>query len=151
MKRLRGCGVSGEGCAALTSALRSKPSHLRDLNLSWNTLGDSGVKSLCAVLENPHCKLETLGLYECGVSGEGCAALTSALRSNPSHLRELDLSRINLGDSGKKLLVTTRTREPSVFSLLPAWHMDPDTSASGGAPLHCSLLLRMMNITNYRL
>ncbi|KAK3537591.1 hypothetical protein QTP70_016677, partial [Hemibagrus guttatus] len=54
------CGVSDEGCAALTSALRSNPSHLRYLNLSCNNLGDSGVKSLSAVLENPHCKLEKL-------------------------------------------------------------------------------------------
>ncbi|KAK3505922.1 hypothetical protein QTP70_019241 [Hemibagrus guttatus] len=59
------CGVSDEGCAALTSALRSNPSHLRHLDLSWNNLGDSGVKSLSAVLENPHCKLETLGGYFC--------------------------------------------------------------------------------------
>ncbi|KAK3517196.1 hypothetical protein QTP70_000864 [Hemibagrus guttatus] len=55
------CGVSDEGCAALTSALRSNPSHLRYLDLSENNLGVSGVKSLSAVLENPHCKLETLG------------------------------------------------------------------------------------------
>lgn len=58
--RLQRCGVSGEGCAALTSALGSNPSHLRDLHLSENKLGDSGVKYLAAVLENPHCKLETL-------------------------------------------------------------------------------------------
>ncbi|KAK3544929.1 hypothetical protein QTP86_029225 [Hemibagrus guttatus] len=58
------CGVSVEGCAALTLALRSNPSHLRGLNLSYNLLGDSGVKSLSAVLENPHCKLETLKALE---------------------------------------------------------------------------------------
>ncbi|XP_060745325.1 NLR family CARD domain-containing protein 3-like [Tachysurus vachellii] len=102
--RLRKCGVSDEGCAALTSALRSNPSHLRELDLSDNKLGDSGVKNLSAVLENPHCKLEILGLYKCGVSDEGCAALTLALRSNPSHLRELDLSYNILGDSGVKIL-----------------------------------------------
>ncbi|XP_060760325.1 NACHT, LRR and PYD domains-containing protein 3-like isoform X1 [Neoarius graeffei] len=103
--RLCGCGVSDEGCAALSSALRSNSSHLRHLDLSYNNnLGDSGVKRLCAVLENPHCKLETLWLDGCGVSDEGCAALSSALRSNPSHLRQLDLSNNNLGDSGVKRL-----------------------------------------------
>ncbi|XP_060760276.1 NACHT, LRR and PYD domains-containing protein 3-like isoform X2 [Neoarius graeffei] len=98
------CGVSNEVCAALSSALRSNPSHLRELNLNNNKLGDSGVKRLCAVLENPHCKLETLRLWGCGVSDEGCAALSSALRSNPSHLRDLNLSSNKLGDSGVKRL-----------------------------------------------
>ncbi|KAF4080702.1 hypothetical protein AMELA_G00174330 [Ameiurus melas] len=102
--QLEYCNISGEGCATLTSALRSNPSHLRYLDLSDNKLGDSGVKCLSAVLENPHCKLEILKLCECGVTGKRCAALTSALRSNPSHLRELDLSRNKLGDSGVKRL-----------------------------------------------
>ncbi|CAM4548743.1 unnamed protein product [Leuciscus chuanchicus] len=98
------CGVTDEGCAALASALRSNPSHLRKLSLSGNKLGDSGVKLFSAGLANPHCKLETLWLRECGVTDEGCAALASALRSNPSHLRELNLSGNKLGDSGVKLL-----------------------------------------------
>ncbi|XDV41000.1 hypothetical protein PO909_009949 [Leuciscus waleckii] len=57
---LRECGITDEGCAALASALRSNPSHLRTLDLSYNKLGDSGVKLFSAVLENPHCKLEKL-------------------------------------------------------------------------------------------
>uniref|UniRef100_A0A671M696 Uncharacterized protein n=1 Tax=Sinocyclocheilus anshuiensis TaxID=1608454 RepID=A0A671M696_9TELE len=57
--RLRDCGVTDEGCAALASALRSNPSHLREVNLSWNKLGDA-VKLLSDALRNPHCKLETL-------------------------------------------------------------------------------------------
>ncbi|KAK9953580.1 hypothetical protein ABG768_017564, partial [Culter alburnus] len=56
---LMDCGVTDEGCAALTSALRSNPSHLRVLHLSKNKLGGS-VHLLSAVLEDPHCKLETL-------------------------------------------------------------------------------------------
>uniref|UniRef100_A0A671RE21 Uncharacterized protein n=1 Tax=Sinocyclocheilus anshuiensis TaxID=1608454 RepID=A0A671RE21_9TELE len=56
---LRDCGVTDEGCAALASALRSNPSYLRELDLSWNKLGDS-VKLLSGVLQDPHCKLEKL-------------------------------------------------------------------------------------------
>ncbi|XDV33459.1 hypothetical protein PO909_003866 [Leuciscus waleckii] len=101
---LSDCGVTDEGCAALTSALRSNPSHLRELDLSWNKVGDSGVKQISDLLQDPHCKLEILWLCDCGVTDEGCAALTSALRSNPSHLRKLDLTRNNLRDSDVKLL-----------------------------------------------
>ncbi|KAM9471291.1 NLR family CARD domain-containing protein 3-like isoform 2-T2 [Salvelinus alpinus] len=101
---LSGCGVTEEGCASLVSALRSNPSHLRELDLSNNDLKDSGVKLLSAVLGNPHCKLETLRLSGCLVTEEGCASLVSALRSNPSHLRELDLSYNHPGDSGVRLL-----------------------------------------------
>ncbi|KAL0152916.1 hypothetical protein M9458_051745, partial [Cirrhinus mrigala] len=49
---------------------------------------------------NPFC----CRLSQCLVTAEGCAALASALSSNPSHLRELDLSYNHPGDSGVKLL-----------------------------------------------
>ncbi|XP_045060989.1 NLR family CARD domain-containing protein 3-like [Coregonus clupeaformis] len=101
---LSGCLVTEEGCASLVSALRSNPSHLRELDLSNNDLKDSGVKLLSDGLGNPHCKLETLRLSWCLVKEEGCASLVSALRSNPSHLRELDLSYNHPGDSGVRLL-----------------------------------------------
>ncbi|XP_052375884.1 NACHT, LRR and PYD domains-containing protein 7-like [Oncorhynchus keta] len=101
---LSGCGVTEEGCVSLVSALKSNPSHLRELDLSNNDLKDSGVKLLSDGLGNPHCKLETLRLSGCLVTEEGCASLVSALRSNPSHLRELDLSYNHPGDSGVRLL-----------------------------------------------
>ncbi|KAM9467873.1 NLR family CARD domain-containing protein 3-like [Clarias gariepinus] len=109
--RLQQCGVSGESCAALTSALRSNPSHLKELDLSYNNLGDSGVKCLSGLLENPHCKLETLRLWDCGVPDESCAALASALRSNPSHLRHLNLSKNKIGDAGVKCLSVLKDNE----------------------------------------
>ncbi|XP_073719045.1 uncharacterized protein [Misgurnus anguillicaudatus] len=95
---------SDEGCVALTSALKSNPSDLIDLNLSGNNLGDSGVEDLSGVLKNPQCKLKKLELKCCNITAEGCVALTSALTSNPSHLRELILWGNNLGDSGVKLI-----------------------------------------------
>ncbi|XP_076836598.1 NACHT, LRR and PYD domains-containing protein 3-like isoform X2 [Brachyhypopomus gauderio] len=100
------CDIRDEGCAALCSALRSKPSsHLRELNLTYNEPGDSGVKQLSALLEDPHCTLEKLNLSSCSIREEGCAALCSALMSNPSsHLRELNLNHNEPGDSRVKQL-----------------------------------------------
>ncbi|XP_036398122.1 NACHT, LRR and PYD domains-containing protein 12-like [Megalops cyprinoides] len=130
---LKRCKLTDKCCEALASALISNPSHLRELHLSGNDLLDSGVTLLSAGLGNPHCKLETLGsvlrgnphckletlgadrvqtsgflplrrLSGCRVTEAGCASLASALRSNPSHLRELDLSYNHPGDSGVRAL-----------------------------------------------
>ncbi|XP_052432921.1 NACHT, LRR and PYD domains-containing protein 3 isoform X1 [Carassius gibelio] len=102
--RLYNCGLTDEGCAALTSGLRSHPEHLRQLDLSWNKLGNSGITRISTILKDSHCKLEKLELRKCGLSDEGCAVLTSALRSNPEHLKELDLSWNKIGDLGVKHL-----------------------------------------------
>jgi len=58
--RLRDCGVTDEGCGALASALRSNPSHLRELSLYGNKLGDSGVRLLKGLKDDPHYNLETV-------------------------------------------------------------------------------------------
>ncbi|XP_058624136.1 uncharacterized protein LOC131535017 [Onychostoma macrolepis] len=97
---LRRCCITDKRCLILTSALKSNPSHLRELDLSLNQLKNTGVNHLCDLLNDLHCKLERLRLRYCGITNEGCSALTSALKSNPSHLRELNLSGNELGDSG---------------------------------------------------
>ncbi|XP_053368703.1 NLR family CARD domain-containing protein 3-like [Clarias gariepinus] len=103
--RLWECNFTDESCRVLSSVLSSNCSSLRELDLSYNELKDSGVKLLSAGLENPHCTLEKLRMRCCSITGEGCAALASALRSNSySHLKEVNLYGNNPGKSGVKLL-----------------------------------------------
>ncbi|KAJ8332489.1 hypothetical protein SKAU_G00422780, partial [Synaphobranchus kaupii] len=104
LHRLGWCNLTEGCCDVLASVLRSPHSELRYLELRDNQLQDSGVRVLSAGLEDPHCKVQTLGLSGCRVTHTGCDSLASALCSNPSHLRELDLRYNHPGDSGVRAL-----------------------------------------------
>ncbi|XP_073724217.1 NACHT, LRR and PYD domains-containing protein 3 isoform X1 [Misgurnus anguillicaudatus] len=64
--RLSGCMVTDEGCCYLASALSLNPSHLRELDLSYNNPGASGVKMLSERLNDPHYTLDKLNLDHAG-------------------------------------------------------------------------------------
>ncbi|CAI5669588.1 unnamed protein product [Oreochromis niloticus] len=113
---LNGCNLSVGSCEALSSVLSSQSSCLRELDLGNSNLDESGVKFLSAGVKSPHCKLNTLSLSGCLITEEGCTSLASALSSNPSHLRELDLSYNHPGASGMKLL--------SAGLKDPGWRLD---------------------------
>ncbi|XP_042079764.1 NACHT, LRR and PYD domains-containing protein 12 [Haplochromis burtoni] len=98
--RLIRCNLSNETLTALASALKSNPSHLRDLQLRGNDLCDSEFHKLCGFLESPQCKLESLGVMDCSLSEKSCISLVSAVTFNPSHLKHLDLSENHLQDQG---------------------------------------------------
>ncbi|XP_072319578.1 uncharacterized protein [Eucyclogobius newberryi] len=137
--RLSSCNLSERSCEALSSVLSSQSSSLRVLDLSHNDLKDSGLKMLQLRI------ICVLRLSGCLVSEEGCSSLTSALRSNPSHLRELDLSYNHPGDTGVKLLSalqedphctldTLRLRPKGERWMNPIWRyfcdltLDPNTA-----------------------
>ncbi|XP_070850121.1 protein NLRC3-like isoform X2 [Chaetodon trifascialis] len=105
--RLSGCLITEEGCASLASALTSNPSHLRELDLSYNHPGDSGVKLLSAGLEDPHCRLDTLRVEPAGVRW-----LRPGLRKYSCELT-IDTNTVNrlikLSDNNRKM---TKVKEP---------------------------------------
>ncbi|XP_023821848.1 protein NLRC3-like [Oryzias latipes] len=89
----------------VASALKSNPSHLTELDLSGSDLPDIAVTLLCEGIKSPNCQLEILRLKDCGLSKISCEVLTSALKSNPSHLTELDLRENNLQQSDVQQLL----------------------------------------------
>lgn len=56
--RLSGCMVTEKGCGFLVSALKSNPSYLKELDLSYNNFGEYGVGALTERREDAGCKLE---------------------------------------------------------------------------------------------
>ncbi|XP_076118368.1 NACHT, LRR and PYD domains-containing protein 3-like [Alosa pseudoharengus] len=97
------CALTSNACKDLASVLE-KNSHLRVLDLSNNDLRDAGVEELCKGLMKPVCKLERLELSGCLITNKGCDYLALALKSNPSHLKVLDLDYNHIGTSGEKQL-----------------------------------------------
>ncbi|XP_051781050.1 NACHT, LRR and PYD domains-containing protein 3-like [Erpetoichthys calabaricus] len=97
---LSSCHLTSRCCSILSSVLSSPHSQLIDLQLSDNSIEDSGVDELCEGLRSENCKLEKLSLSQCGLTSKICSALSSLLSSPVSHLIELDLSKCNITDSG---------------------------------------------------
>lgn len=52
--------ITEDGCATLAAALRENPSHLRELDLSYNHPGENGVALLRVGVEDPLWRLDTL-------------------------------------------------------------------------------------------
>ncbi|KAF4116603.1 hypothetical protein G5714_004092 [Onychostoma macrolepis] len=103
--RLSGCMVTEEGCGYLSSALGSKPSYLKELDLSYNHPGDSGVKLLSE-------KLKYLDKLHVDHGGE--SRIATGLHKY-SHQLTLDLNTVSnclrLSESNG-VITGTRTVQP---------------------------------------
>ncbi|MED6258578.1 hypothetical protein ATANTOWER_009332 [Ataeniobius toweri] len=95
-------------CADIALVLSTNNSHLKELDLSENDIEDLEVELLSNGIANPNCTLETVRLSFCSITVKGCSHVASALSSNPSHMRLLDLSYNYLQDSGVNLISVLR-------------------------------------------
>ncbi|XP_012657371.1 NACHT, LRR and PYD domains-containing protein 14 isoform X2 [Otolemur garnettii] len=99
---LESCGLTEDVCEDLSLALISNK-RLTHLCLANNALGDSGIKLMSDVLQNPCCTLQSLVLRHCHFTLLSSEYLSTSLLHNKS-LTHLDLGSNRLQDDGAKLL-----------------------------------------------
>ncbi|XP_014410068.2 NACHT, LRR and PYD domains-containing protein 12 [Camelus ferus] len=100
--RLGICRLSSAACEGLSAVLQVNQ-HLRELDLSFNDLGDLGMWLLCEGLRHPTCRLQKLWLDSCGLTAKACEEISSTLGVNQT-LTELYLTNNALGNTGVRLL-----------------------------------------------
>ncbi|XP_055993226.1 NACHT, LRR and PYD domains-containing protein 12 [Sorex fumeus] len=100
--RLGICRLGSEACGGLAAVLQVNP-HLREMDLSFNDLGNEGLRLLSDGLTHPTCRIQKLWLDSCGLTAKAGERLFGALATSQT-LRELYLTNNALGDSGVRSL-----------------------------------------------
>lgn len=115
---LSGCLITEEGCTSLASAISSNPSHLKELDLSYNHSRGFGMQRLSAGMSDPCWRLETLRY------GESCDSHTWIDREHTLRLNFKSRGSISLNSFEKWLfswILVQRNKE--------VWCMGSDSAA----------------------
>uniref|UniRef100_A0A2K5LCC9 NLR family pyrin domain containing 2 n=1 Tax=Cercocebus atys TaxID=9531 RepID=A0A2K5LCC9_CERAT len=99
---LENCHLTEANCKDLAAVLVVSR-ELTHLCLAKNSLKDTGVKFLCEGLSYPECKLQSLVLWNCDITSDGCCSLAKLLQEKSS-LSCLDLGLNHIGVTGVKVL-----------------------------------------------
>ncbi|KAM9306223.1 NLR family CARD domain-containing protein 3-like isoform 6-T7 [Pholidichthys leucotaenia] len=104
-------------CSALAYMLQMSEEVLDEFNLSDYKTSNRGKQRLIPAVRN--CR--KAGLSSCGLSETHCEVVASALKSDPSHLTQLDMSGNKLKDSGVKVLCSGLESPNCRLELLRLW------------------------------
>ncbi|XP_021021809.1 NACHT, LRR and PYD domains-containing protein 9B [Mus caroli] len=141
------CGISSKACGIIaTSLINSKVKHL---SLVENPLKNKGVMSLCEMLKDPSCVLQSLMLSYCCLTFIACGHLYEALLSN-KHLSLLDLGSNFLEDTGVNLLCEA-LKDPNCTLKelwLPGCFLTSECCEEISAVLTCNRNLKTLKLGN---
>ena len=140
------CGINDEQIVTIFEAIRGHTS-LVDLSLTDNAIGNRACETIAALLEDPHCNLCLLNLYNNEIDIEGATIIANSLANN-TNLKRLILGH-NPIDQSSLLEVLSKAvcNTTSINSTYSSNHTleDKDMNYTGA---HLASVLRMNNSAN---
>ena len=102
--------IENEGCMAIGIML-SHCTHLEELDVSYNRIGDAGAFVLANSFSHYARYLRRLCINNNYIKSEGCKAIATAL-NHCTHLEELNISYNHIGSVGASFLASTFNHHP---------------------------------------
>ena len=106
---------SSRGCVSIAHGGLRENTHLKELNISWNSIGDIGGVAVGKALEFNRA-LRTLDLTQCAIAEEATIQISKGLRKNTT-LKELKMDHNRCGETGGKKLMAMLTKNDCLTTL----------------------------------